>query len=501
MFSSKLNSTLSVLLLSLLLLSCSESKTTTRGTIDPQPDPVVPINPSPPVNTGEIFYDPTPAQSQSKLAQFSLRSRWKKSELKYFIYNFASNITTAEQQSIIGQAFDLWAAVTPLQFEEVGRSDDADILIGFGEGQHCDLYDVRGLSCPSTKPEDSFIGPAGVLGHAYFPGQAQQRLSGEMHLDIGEAWISTARAGSGISLLSVAAHEIGHSLGLDHSSDRSALMFPSYNNNVPMESLGRDDIAGIQSLYGSRDGNVTPTAPEPPTENVPTVQGCGVSTAIDFDGDGLFDQTELFQVGTNPSLCDTDGDGLPDSEIFVGLNPLLADTDSDGVNDGDEIAIGSNPLIPDQGTGAGIQFGRYLGSDSMGSGITLDVFPNGRVGGGISIFDPFAGRIDIPLIGGIDTQGRVVVSSYDYFFNLVGTFSPGNSISGQLSTVNGGFTTWSVSLASTFDSDTLPEEVHQSDFAQMQPKQNADAWSAYEPVIGQRKNVTVRSGILRDIRR
>ena len=46
----------------------------------------------------------------------------------------------------------------------------------------------------------------------------------------------------------MAAHEIGHLLGLDHSEDENALMFPYINNALkPRE----DDIIKIQQLYGS----------------------------------------------------------------------------------------------------------------------------------------------------------------------------------------------------------------------------------------------------------
>ncbi|NP_001032959.1 matrix metalloproteinase-9 precursor [Takifugu rubripes] len=69
----------------------------------------------------------------------------------------------------------------------------------------------------------------------------------------------------GYSLFLVAAHEFGHALGLEHSTIKEALMYPMYSY-VENFSLHKDDIEGIQYLYGSNTGpKLTPNPPIYPT--------------------------------------------------------------------------------------------------------------------------------------------------------------------------------------------------------------------------------------------
>lgn len=81
----------------------------------------------------------------------------------------------------------------------------------------------------------------------------------------------------------------------------------------------------------------------------------------DSDEDGITDSDEINIYLTDPTLFDTDGDGLPDGvelNYWAGnwgadndadglYNISDSDSDNDGVLDGDEIAAGTNPGVAD----------------------------------------------------------------------------------------------------------------------------------------------------------
>ena len=65
---------------------------------------------------------------------------------------------------------------------------------------------------------------------------------------------------------------------------------------------------------------------------------------VDLDGDGIADDIDQ----------DADGDGLTfDEESDIGTNAKMYDTDGDGINDGDEVANNTDPLVINESNGGG----------------------------------------------------------------------------------------------------------------------------------------------------
>jgi peptidoglycan hydrolase-like protein with peptidoglycan-binding domain len=184
---------------------------------------------------------------QTGLSRFAVQgNKWPTTNLRYGFANFTGDVGQADVQSAIRQACTLWSSVTPLTFREVAVDEGPEITIQFASGDHGD-----GAS-------NAFDGPSGVLAHAFFPPPNGGDIAGDMHFDDAETWsVSVPVPAGAFDLITVAAHELGHALGLDHSTTSGALMFPTYSG--PHRFLSPDDVSGIQSIYGARTGGTDPT--------------------------------------------------------------------------------------------------------------------------------------------------------------------------------------------------------------------------------------------------
>ncbi|RCV21046.1 hypothetical protein SEVIR_4G106300v4 [Setaria viridis] len=178
------------------------------------------------------------AHGRNLYSYFPGSPSWPRSKkrLTYAITDTAATtIDRATLSRVFARAFARWSAATTLNFTETASARDADITIGFHAGDHGD--------------GEAFDGPLGTLAHAFSP------TDGRFHLDAAEAWVAAgdvSRASSDVAvdLESVAVHEIGHLLGLGHSSEPGAIMYPTITSRTRKVDLASDDVVGIQSLYG-----------------------------------------------------------------------------------------------------------------------------------------------------------------------------------------------------------------------------------------------------------
>jgi len=148
--------------------------------------------------------------------------------------SFSGAIGTAYEDTIRA-AVARWAQVANLTFKEISdRTPGVDVRVGWG----------------------IFSGnQVGETDYTYLNGAAQTfrpgttvRLEDPSSRPIGAASNSTYQ-GTSTTLYEVTLHEFGHALGLDHSTDPNATMYPVVG--PANANLDASDIAGIQSLYGA----------------------------------------------------------------------------------------------------------------------------------------------------------------------------------------------------------------------------------------------------------
>jgi matrixin/CARDB protein/VCBS repeat protein/dockerin type I repeat protein len=146
--------------------------------------------------------------------------------LRYWFESYSSDLTQAQQRNAIISALNEWATYANITWSEAqGPDENSSIDFSFASND----------------------GQGGTLAFAYYPPPSNpEPRAGDICFDDDDTWTVD---GSGTDLFSVALHELGHSLGLAHSSDSDAVMYAYYSGQVT--GLAQDDISGIQSIYGN----------------------------------------------------------------------------------------------------------------------------------------------------------------------------------------------------------------------------------------------------------
>jgi len=310
-------------------------------------------------------------------SSFSLQgNKWTTTNLTYGFQNFTGDLTEAQVRSAITAALRLWSQATPLRFTEAASPD---IVIRFVAGDHGD--------------GSPFDGAGNVLAHGFYPPPNGGAIAGDVHFDEAETWSVAIPVPAGrFDLVTVAAHEFGHALGLAHSSVPGSLMWPSYGG--AKRYLAADDVLGIQTLYGAR------VRPVP----------------------GWFGSEDQ---GADIAIADINGNGRPDLVVFHVDNP-------GGDNHG-YYRIGWNLDRFGNVTGGWsgvVAVPGWFGWEDQGAGIAIaDVNGNGRP-------DLVVFHIDNP---GGDNHGYYRVGwNLDTAGNVTGGWSPVMAVPGWFGWENQG---------------------------------------------------------------
>jgi len=153
-----------------------------------------------------------------------------------------AHFTTAAWQAQISDAAAVWEKVANVNFSLV--TDNGSPLGVSGNQQDDPRFgDIRigGYAMSSS-----------ILAFAYLPPRANGGTdAGDIFFNTSQLWQIN---GTTYDLMTVAIHELGHALGMGHSTDTAAAMYPAYI--ASKQVVDADDISGIRSIYSARQPDI-----------------------------------------------------------------------------------------------------------------------------------------------------------------------------------------------------------------------------------------------------
>lgn len=201
---------------------------------------------------------------------FALRGRQRDPmHLTYRVEPGEGPIAHAAFAAAIARAAATWNATGVVRLEPVHGDAIADLALGWRRGHH-----------GACEPFGS--------GHA-FAHSGPVTTPTFVHFDAARTW--SDGNGEGANVEAIALHELGHVLGLGHSSDADAVMSSEPRDERHLRPAAAD-LAGLHSLYGGGaddDGDLLVRATDGRTLAVLRAAAPRATTgflAMDLDGDG-----------------------------------------------------------------------------------------------------------------------------------------------------------------------------------------------------------------------
>ena len=175
----------------------------------------------------------------------------------------ALGISASSWQTAITKAALAWEATAGVNLVQVGDNGAVSGDPTLDQQGDPNVGDIR-FGGTSLDPS--------VLAEAFLPPPINGgSLAGDVVFNTSQLW----KVGADYDFQTVAMHEFGHALGLDHSTDTTATMYPYYTGTNQV--LAADDKAGIQAVYGPRQ----PDAFDAAASNQTTATASNITPYID----------------------------------------------------------------------------------------------------------------------------------------------------------------------------------------------------------------------------
>lgn len=279
----------------------------------------------------------------------------------------SDGLTSAQLRSAFEAAMDLWSDNSAFNYVKDSSSiTGINICPTMAEVSLTPANNDNGYGFASTPCSGIFQGSTIAVATSWRSGSTGEGplLQSGIIFKSSANWdIYTGPQGFNTSLdfTRVASHELGHSLGLAHTDDDQALMWPTSGD---VEAPNNDDFDGVEFLYGIYDTDSDGVAQH--YDNCPDVSN---PDQADLNDNGLGDACD--NSDNDSSLDDVDNCPLTDNEdqaetgFGVGAGDAC-DLDDDGARD----AVDNCPFDDnqDQANLDGDSFGDDCDNDADGDG-------------------------------------------------------------------------------------------------------------------------------------
>ena len=201
---------------------------------------------------------------------YSTYSKWGTLNVPFYVNPNNSDVSDSAAISALQGAMEVWntQSGTPFQFSYAGQV--ATTTTGYDKKNVILFRNTsNGLALASTYSwtSNNILVDSDIVywdgGFKFFTG--------------------SSGCSSGAYIEDIGAHELGHAMGLSHSSTSEATMYGSYGTcSQKQRTLDSDDIAGAKKLYGGSTG--TDTAPITTILSPANGQSVAAGTTVTFSG-------------------------------------------------------------------------------------------------------------------------------------------------------------------------------------------------------------------------
>ena len=174
---------------------------------------------------------------KAALQAYATFSSWASASATFFINPHNVDVADADAEAALQTAMDVWNSQGGSRFHYSYGGRVADTTTG-NDGRNVIIF------------RNASSGSALATTYSWWSGNSL--IDADVVFWDGGFTFFTGTSGcsGGAYIEDVATHELGHALGLSHSTVPDATMYPSYSYcSHEFRTLAADDMAGVQSLY------------------------------------------------------------------------------------------------------------------------------------------------------------------------------------------------------------------------------------------------------------